>query len=141
MQTLAGQDPAGMGPPGALARRMRIAFVIGMLVMDAMRGYPENGPPFERERATPRQDVLDPFVRLISTVGKQPVITHTDAQHASDDVKNQRREDGASIDEEKCGESADVKARHRSRRHRVHAGLILPPVSERRRSHARRRYQ
>src|SRR6187402_1394806 len=42
IQTRAAEDPAGVGPPRALSRRMRIALAIRVLVVDAMRGHPED---------------------------------------------------------------------------------------------------
>src|SRR5262245_23696822 len=105
MQSLARQNPARMGPPGALARRMRIAFLIGMLVMDAMCGDPENRSPFERERATPGEGVFDPLVCLVAAMGEQSVIAHANAEHSRGNVKNQRGENSSPIDEEKCRES------------------------------------
>ena len=54
VQRLAEEDPSGVRPPAAFARRVRIAFLITELVMDAMRGDPEDGPAFERERCAKR---------------------------------------------------------------------------------------
>jgi len=48
----AGQDPAHVRPPLTVAGRMRVTFLIRMLVMDAVRGDPENRPAFERQRGT-----------------------------------------------------------------------------------------
>ena len=45
---LAHQDPAHVRPPFAIVRRMRIAILIGILVMDAVRRYPENRAALER---------------------------------------------------------------------------------------------
>ena len=39
-QRVANENPAGMRPPLAVARRVRIAFVIRELMMLAMVGYP-----------------------------------------------------------------------------------------------------
>ena len=51
---LAGKDPSHVGPESAVARGMRIAFLVRILVMLAMRGDPENGSAFEGERCTGR---------------------------------------------------------------------------------------
>ena len=91
MQALAAENPAGVRPPRAFARRVRIAFAIRVLVMDAMRRDPEDRPAFERQRAAPREDVLDPLVGLVAPVGQQPVIAHADAEHAGDAVQDERR--------------------------------------------------
>src|SRR5687768_17563351 len=76
VQSLAGQDPSGVRPPGAFARRVWISFAIRMLMMDAMRRHPEDGTAFESERAAPGQEVLDGLERFVSAVRQQAVIPH-----------------------------------------------------------------
>ncbi len=100
MQALAAHDPADVRPPGAFARRVRIAFVVGMLVVDAVRRDPEDRPALERERAAPRQEVLDPLVGLVAAVRQQAVIAHADAEHAGDAIEDRGGDDGAGVDEE-----------------------------------------
>ena len=95
VQTLAGQDPSHVRPPGAFARRVRVAFTVGLLMVDAMRRDPENRTAFERQRAAEGQEILDPFVGLVAAVRQQPVIRHADAEHAADEVQNQRRQQRA----------------------------------------------
>ena len=107
--SLAAQDPARMGPPGAFAGCVRIAFTVRVLMMDAMGGHPEDRPAFERERAAPGQDVLDGFAGLVAPVREQSVITHADAQHPGDTVQEGCRGHRSRIDEEQCGDRADVK--------------------------------
>src|ERR1700679_1541333 len=46
VQRAAGENPAGVGPPGAVLRCVRVAFLVGVLMMDAVRGYPEDGAAF-----------------------------------------------------------------------------------------------
>ena len=58
VQRVAPDHPAGMGPPAALARRVRVAFVVTILVMDAMYRYPEDGPSLERERGSAAAVIL-----------------------------------------------------------------------------------
>ena len=48
VQGAAGDDPAGVGPPGAVVRGVRVAVVVGVLMMDAMGGDPEDGSALER---------------------------------------------------------------------------------------------
>ena len=54
------ENPAHVRPPGAIAGRMRIAGLIGFLMMDAMRGDPENGSAFERQRAADGEEIFQP---------------------------------------------------------------------------------
>ena len=42
VERAAGEDPAGVGPPGAVVRGVRVAFLIGVLVVDAVGGDPED---------------------------------------------------------------------------------------------------
>ena len=71
-------------------RRMRIAFVIGMLVVNAVRGDPEDRSALKRERAADREEVLDPLRRLVAAVRQQAVIAHADAEAAGDPPQEQR---------------------------------------------------
>ena len=83
VQTRAAEDPAGVGPPRAFPRRVRIALAIRMLVVDAVSGHPEDRPSLQRERAAPGEGILEPLVGLVAPVRQQTVIAHPDAQHAS----------------------------------------------------------
>src|ERR1700683_2368900 len=60
MHGLAHQDPAHVSPPLAIDRGMRVAFVIRILVMNAMRGHPENRSAFKGERGANCEEILDP---------------------------------------------------------------------------------
>ena len=71
-----------MRPPRTLTRSVRIAFTIGVLMMDAVRGNPEDGSAFECKGAAPRQEVLDPLVGLVAAMGEQAMIGQADAQRA-----------------------------------------------------------
>src|SRR3954470_9750993 len=66
VQPFAGEDPPHMRPPRAFARRVRIAFVIGILMMDPMGRNPENRPAFERQGSAPGEHVFDPAIGLVS---------------------------------------------------------------------------
>lgn len=48
LQHLPGDDPAHVGPEAAVTGRVRIAFLIRILVMDSMCCDPEDWPPFQR---------------------------------------------------------------------------------------------
>src|SRR5450759_5551058 len=77
---LAGKDPSHMGPESPVARAVRIAFLVRILVMLAMRGDPENGSALKSERSASRQKIFDPLWRLIAAMGEQPVIAHANAE-------------------------------------------------------------
>ncbi len=60
VQRAAGEDPAGVCPPGAVVRGVRVAFLVGVLMVDAMGGYPEDGSALEGEAAAGGDEVLEP---------------------------------------------------------------------------------
>ncbi len=72
-----------MRPEAAIARGVRIARLVGDLVMDAMRGHPENRAAFKRQRGTNGQEVFDPLRVLEAAMRQQPVIAHANAQAAA----------------------------------------------------------
>ena len=99
METLAHEDPAHVRPERAFARRVRIAFLIGLLMMDAMRRDPEDRTALERERAADREKVLNELGRLVAAMRQQPVIRHPDAEHAARVIENQRGQHRAVVDD------------------------------------------
>ena len=135
MKTLAHEDPAHMRPERALTRRVRIAVLIRLLVMDAMRRDPEDRSPLERERAADREKVLDELGRPVAAVREQPVIRHSDAEHAACVVENQCGEHRAVVDIEERGYSSDMKAGHRDGRNPVQAMLMFAPIHKHRCRH------
>src|SRR5438034_11064424 len=58
MHGLTHQDPAHMRPPFTVKRSVWIAFLIRMLMMNAVRGDPEDGSDFERKSGTRSKNVL-----------------------------------------------------------------------------------
>src|SRR5262245_4520248 len=79
-----------MRPPPSVARRMRVAFLIGMAMMFAMRGYPEQGTALPCQYAAPRQEILEPFRRLIPSVSEQPVVSHPNSPSAGNPQQGKR---------------------------------------------------
>src|SRR5580700_3542093 len=82
MHGLAHQDPSHMRPPLAVDGRVRIAIVVGELMMNAVRCHPENRSALERQRGAPGQEVLNPFRRPVAAMREQAVITHSNAETA-----------------------------------------------------------
>ena len=135
VHAVAAEDPTHVRPPRALTRRVRIAFAVGVLMMDAVRRHPEDRAAFERQRRAPRQDVLDRPVGLVAAVRQQPVVAHADAEHAGDDVKDDGGEDRTRVDKEKGRNGTDMEADHRRGGNPVEALLILASVLQRARRH------
>src|SRR5271155_2833945 len=82
MHRLAHQNPAHVRPPLAVDWRMRIAFVIRKLMMNAVRRHPEYRPAFKRQRRAPGQKIFHPLRSLVSAMRQQPVIAHPDPEAA-----------------------------------------------------------
>src|ERR1035438_9445780 len=79
---LAAQDPSHVRPPLAVERGVRIAVFVRELVMNAMRGYPENRAAFERQGRAPGEEVLHPLGRFVTAMGEQAMVAHADAEAA-----------------------------------------------------------
>ena len=82
-----------MGPEPAVARRVRITFLVRVLMVHAVGGDPEDRPALERQRAADRQEILERLRRLEAAMGVQPVIAEADAEADREPVQHQRDED------------------------------------------------
>ena len=74
------ENPAHVSPPGAIARRMWVAGLVGFLMVNAVRGNPENRPAFQRQGSANREAILEPSRNSIGTMSMQAMITHADAK-------------------------------------------------------------
>lgn len=125
VESATGEDPASVRPPGAIVRCMGIASLIGVLMMDAMRGDPEDGSSFESEAAAGGDEVLQPLGNAIAAVGEQAVIGHADADVDGEEVHD---EEGAKIlpgEEEERGDGTDVEEPHGDGGDPVDAALLV----------------
>ena len=75
-----------MRPPLAIARRVRITFLVRELVMLTMGGHPQQRPPFHSRHAANRKKVLKPLGCRVGAMGEQPVITHAEPQAARNPI-------------------------------------------------------
>jgi len=60
-------------------RRVWVAFVVGVLVMDAVCGDPEDRSALERQRAAGSKEVLDPLWSLVAAMREQTMVRHANA--------------------------------------------------------------
>jgi hypothetical protein len=107
---------------------MRVAFLIGLLMMDAVRGDPEDGTAFKRQCSAEGEEVLDPFRGLVAAMGQEPVISHAYAEHSAGVVQNQCGEHRTRVDVEESRHGADVEPGHGNCGYPVQAGLMFPAV-------------
>src|ERR1700743_2972808 len=88
---------------------MRVAVVIGLLMMNAMHRDPENRAALKRQGAADREEVFQPDRALVSAVRVQTVVSHADPETSSHPVKEERNQEAAPAEHEQRGECADVK--------------------------------
>jgi hypothetical protein len=95
---------------------MRVPFLIGVLVMNAMRSHPRDRTAFQRQRPTERHKVFDGLWYLVRTMGQQPVVTHADATTDRQPIKQCRHHNGLPLKHEKGRYRADMKQGKDNRR-------------------------
>ena len=101
-----------MSPPLAFARGMRIAFLIGIAMVNAMRGNPENGAAFQGESCADGESVLKPFGDFVSAMSEEAVIAHANSQASRNPPQKQGDEEGLPREKEKGDDGADVEKGH-----------------------------
>src|SRR6516225_2190178 len=91
---------------------MRIALLVRVLVMNAMRGNPGNRTALQGKGAAGREDVLDPLGGLIPPVSEKTVIAHANAE-ASRNPPHKNGKDECFPGEKKDGrEGTHMQAQH-----------------------------
>src|SRR5580658_4044361 len=81
-QGIASQDPTRMSPPLTVARRMRIPFLVRVLMMLTMDGHPQQRASFQSRRAANGEKVLKPLGCCVGAMSEQPVIAHAESEAA-----------------------------------------------------------
>jgi hypothetical protein len=125
VQGAAGENPTGVGPPGTVVRGVWVAFLIGVLMMDAVSGHPEDRAALKREAAAHGDEVLDPLGNAIAAMGQQAVIGHANADVDREEVHD---EEGGQIlprEEEEGGDGSDVEEPHGNGGDPVDAALLV----------------
>ena len=90
VQGTAGEDPASVRPPGTVVRSVGVAFVVGVLVMNTVGGYPEDGTALKREAAAHGDEVLDPLGDPVAAMGEQAMVGHADADVDREEVHDEK---------------------------------------------------
>src|SRR5579863_1418608 len=91
---------------------MRVAGLIGLLMVHAMYRDPENRPAFKGERPADGEKVFQPQWALVPPVGMQPVVSHADSEARGDPIQEQRNQEIPPAEHKQRGEGADVKEAH-----------------------------
>src|SRR5579859_6392920 len=92
---------------------MRIAFLIGKLMMNAMRSHPENRSAFKRQGRARGQEIFHPLGSLVSAMREQPVVGHADAQASRNPPQKHRNEKGLPGEKEKGSNRPNMKQGHK----------------------------
>ena len=121
----AGDDPTGVRPPGAVAGSVRVAFVVGVLMMDAMGGDPEDGAAFEGHGAAGGDEVLQPAGNAVAAMGEQAVVGHADADVDGEEVHDGEGGEVLPGEAEEGGDGADVEEGHDDGGDPVDAALLM----------------
>src|SRR5260370_28160940 len=123
-QRITKKDPPRMRPPLAIARRVRVTFLVRELVMLTMDGHPQQRAAFQSRHAADGEEVLKPLGCRVGALGEQPVITDAEADAPGDPVQKDRYEQPPPGEEEECGHSAAVTQRQHRRNRPVQSILV-----------------
>ena len=106
---LSENDPANVRPPTAVTRRMRIALLIGMSMMNPMGGGPLNRPALQGECAAEHEKVFNWLWDLVTAMSDQSVKAHPNTQTAGDPIQNRPANDCRPAPEEDRDHRSDVR--------------------------------
>jgi hypothetical protein len=101
-----------MCPQPAVPRRVRITFLVRVLMMDSMCCYPGDRPTFERQRTAQSKEVLQPFRCLIAAMREQSVIAHADPQTTGNPPQRNRQDQSLPRKYGQRDDRADMKVNH-----------------------------
>ena len=113
---LSEEDPANMRPPHTVTRGMRIAIVVGLLMVDAMGSDPGDGTAFERKAAANRQKIFQETGRLVGAMGVQAMIAQTDAEACSHPIEENGDSQISPTEDEKRRDRPEMEQDHGDRR-------------------------
>ena len=92
------QNPAHVRPPFAIARRVRVAGLVRVLMVHAMHGHPVDGTALKRHRAANRHGVLQPLGRGKTSMGELAMITDGNAHVLAEEPHHGKHDDRRPIE-------------------------------------------
>ena len=107
-----GENPASVSPPGSIVRSVGVTFLVGVLMMDAVGGYPEDRTAFKCEASAHGDEVLDPLGSAIAAMGEQAVVGHADADVDREEVSDDKCSEIFPGEEEESDDGPDVEEPH-----------------------------
>ena len=108
----AGENPAGVGPEGSVDRGVRVAFLVGVLMVDAVGGDPEDRSALERHGAAGGDEVLDPLGGAEAAMREQAMIGDADADVDREEIHDAEGGEVLPREAEQSGDSGDVEDAH-----------------------------
>lgn len=106
-------DPAHVGPESPVLRGVGIAFLVGVLVMNAMHHYPTDWPAFQSQCAADRQEVFHPLRSLIAAVRQKSVVAHPDAKTPGDPPQRKRQRESLPCKEKQRCDGTEMERNHK----------------------------
>src|SRR5580658_1322427 len=91
---------------------MRISRPVGVMMMHAMGGNPDQGSAFQAQCGAYRQQMLHPPRYLVAAVGEQTMVTHADPGIDRDYVKRGGNNKRGPTKEEKRCHSSNMEENH-----------------------------
>jgi hypothetical protein len=104
---------------------MRVAGLVGFLVMNAVSGNPENGSAFERHGAEEAEKILHPERNRERPVRVQAMVAETDAEADRHPVKNCGYDQRAPAKHEQGGYRTRMQDNQRNRSRPVQALALI----------------
>lgn len=101
-----------MSPEAAVVGRVRVAFLVGVLMMLTVGGDPEDRSAFESECAADGEEILEPARCFVAAMREEAVVAHANAEAAGDPPQEHGDEEGLPMKHEERGDSADVERDH-----------------------------
>ena len=127
----AGDNPSRVGPPGAVVRGVRVAVVVGVLMVDAVSGDPEDGSAFQRHGAAGGDEVLQPLGRAVAAMREQAMVGHADAHVDGEEIGDAGHRQVGPGEAKQRGDGADMEQAHDDGGDPVDAAvLVLPPHAQ-----------
>ena len=112
MFCFSGEEPADVSPKAAVVGRVRVAFFVGVLMMHAMSGNPEDGSAFECECAADGEEVLEPSGSFVAAMREEAVVAHADAEASGDPPEKHGDEERLPMKHEERSDSTGMERNH-----------------------------
>lgn len=106
---LARHDPTNVRPQTTVAGRMWIAFLVGVLVMNAVRGDPEYRSTFKSQGSAQRKKIFHPLWSFVAAMRQQTVVAHADTEASGDPPQNERQQQRFPTKHEERSQRSDME--------------------------------